>query len=243
LMTLGALGALGTRGVLVPDDLALIGFDDFDWATLLRPRLTAVAQPTYEIGETAARLVLDRIAGDAGLGPRRVVLKTRLIVRETCGAAGAVDPAERPALQLACRLRGEVLGVDMVDKFPKMTGYVVPSGVRIAGAQAIGPGPSDRVGAIVRAAGDVDVLARSFRLFFHRRVVRHPERSGLVRIGSGLFCHTALRFWNPLEPDPTFPSPVRIRVARNVPHRRPGGPASTGPCSTISFFRGHDGDG
>ena len=94
LMTLGALGALGTRGVRVPDDLALIGFDDFEWATILRPRLTAVAQPTYEIGETAARLVLERIGGDAVGGPRRVVLQTRLIVRETCGAAGAADPAE-----------------------------------------------------------------------------------------------------------------------------------------------------
>jgi LacI family transcriptional regulator len=107
LMTLGALGALGTRGVRVPDDLALIGFDDFDWATILRPRLTAVAQPTYEIGEIAAGMVLDRIRGDAVGGPRQVVLHTRLIVRETCGAAGAADPAEledvfgRPPLRVA----------------------------------------------------------------------------------------------------------------------------------------------
>jgi LacI family transcriptional regulator len=107
LMTLGALGALATRGVRVPDDLALIGFDDFEWATVLRPRLTAVAQPTYEIGETAARLVLERISGAAVGPPRRVVLRTRLIVRETCGASHGADPAEledvfgRPPVRVA----------------------------------------------------------------------------------------------------------------------------------------------
>jgi 2,3,4,5-tetrahydropyridine-2-carboxylate N-succinyltransferase len=45
---------------------------------------------------------------------------------------GAIDLAELPARQLAARLRGEVLDVSCVDKFPKMTNYVVPSGVRVA---------------------------------------------------------------------------------------------------------------
>jgi LacI family transcriptional regulator len=107
LMTLGALGALQSRRVRVPDDMAIVGFDDFEWAVVLRPRLTAVAQPTYEIGETAARMLLERIAGVGPPEPRRVALPTRLIVRESCGAARQVQPAEledvfgRPPVRVA----------------------------------------------------------------------------------------------------------------------------------------------
>ncbi|HEY3109370.1 MAG TPA: substrate-binding domain-containing protein, partial [Chloroflexota bacterium] len=88
LMTLGALAALQSRGARVPEDLAIVGFDDFEWAVVLRPRLSAVAQPTYQIGETAARMLLERIEGSAVGPPRRVVLPPRLIVRESCGAGG-----------------------------------------------------------------------------------------------------------------------------------------------------------
>lgn len=94
LMTLGALGALQLRQVRVPDDMAIVGFDDFEWAIVLRPRLTAVAQPTYAIGEIAARMLLDRLEGKASPEPRRVVLPTRLVVRESCGATGQIHPAE-----------------------------------------------------------------------------------------------------------------------------------------------------
>jgi len=95
LMTLGVLGALQARSVHVPDAMAVVGFDDFEWAAVLRPRLTVVAQPTYEIGETAARMLLDRIEGRGGSEPRRIVLPTRLTVRESCGAAGPDHSAER----------------------------------------------------------------------------------------------------------------------------------------------------
>jgi len=94
LMTLGALGALQARQVGVPDEMAIVGFDDFEWAAVLRPRITTVAQPTYEIGKTAARMLIDRIEGRGGSDPRRVVLPTRLIVRESCGAGGSIHPAE-----------------------------------------------------------------------------------------------------------------------------------------------------
>lgn len=94
LMTLGALAALQTRGVAVPADLAVVGFDDFEWAIVLRPRLTTVAQPTYEIGETAARLLLERIEKSTEAPPRRVNLPTRLIVRESCGANSHPDEQE-----------------------------------------------------------------------------------------------------------------------------------------------------
>jgi DNA-binding LacI/PurR family transcriptional regulator len=86
LMTLGALRALHEMGRRIPNDVALVGFDDMPWATSLNPPLTAVAQPAQEIGESAAELLLDRIARpDRPI--RHVILETRLIVRASCGAA------------------------------------------------------------------------------------------------------------------------------------------------------------
>ncbi|MCC6175868.1 MAG: LacI family DNA-binding transcriptional regulator [Chloroflexi bacterium] len=93
LMTLGALAALQSRQVRVPDDVAIVGFDDFEWAAVLRPRLTSVAQPTYEIGAVAARMAIERIGGGGGSQPRQVILPSRLIVRESCGAARQFHPS------------------------------------------------------------------------------------------------------------------------------------------------------
>jgi LacI family transcriptional regulator len=95
LMTIGAMMALQEMGISMPGDLAYVGFDDFDWAGFLRPQLTMIAQPTYEIGRTAAQLVIERI-GQGGEKPaRRIALGGRLMVRESSGAlsAGRVGPA------------------------------------------------------------------------------------------------------------------------------------------------------
>jgi len=93
-MTLGVIAALQSRGVRIPEDVALVGFDDFDWAIVLRPRLTTVGQPTYDIGKIAAQMLVERIEHRVVEGLRRVVLPTRLLVRESCG--GASLAAARP---------------------------------------------------------------------------------------------------------------------------------------------------
>ncbi len=80
LMTVGGLQAIAEAGLAIPDDIAVVGFDDAIWATALRPPLTVVAQPTYEIGQTAAKLLLRRVAGEK-FPPRHVVLRAELIVR------------------------------------------------------------------------------------------------------------------------------------------------------------------
>lgn len=85
LMTIGALMVIERHGLSVPDDVALVGFDDFAWADVLRPRLTTVAQPLYEIGETAAELLLSQLAGLL-TEPRQVTLPGTLIVRDSSGA-------------------------------------------------------------------------------------------------------------------------------------------------------------
>jgi LacI family transcriptional regulator len=82
LMTVGALECMADRGLAVPRDLGLVGFDDIPWADLVRPTLTTVIQPTYEIGSTSAQLLLRRI-DDADAEPRRVLLHTQLRVRES----------------------------------------------------------------------------------------------------------------------------------------------------------------
>ena len=82
LMTIGALEALGSVGRSVPDDLAVVGFDDIAWATALRPPLTVVTQPTYEIGRRAAELLLARVRGDDS-PPQHLVLPATLVVRES----------------------------------------------------------------------------------------------------------------------------------------------------------------
>lgn len=85
LMTIGALLRFKEAGVRIPEEVAVVGFDDMDWAPILTPPLTAVAQPTFELGRAAATLLLERIHRPS-LQPRLVVLPPRLVVRESCGA-------------------------------------------------------------------------------------------------------------------------------------------------------------
>ncbi len=84
LMTLGALQAIHERGVAIPEQVAIVGFDDMPWATSLRPPLTVVTQPAEDLGRTAAQLLLERIQDPKRL-VRQVVLPTQLIVRASCG--------------------------------------------------------------------------------------------------------------------------------------------------------------
>jgi len=86
LMVIGALQAINRVGLRCPEDIALVGFDDFEWAAVMHPRLTTVRQPTYEIGQKAAQLLFERLERrDAS--PQVVRLQPRLIIRESSGAA------------------------------------------------------------------------------------------------------------------------------------------------------------
>lgn len=85
LMTLGALNAIHEKGLNIPWDVAIVGFDDMPWAPSLDPPLTAVAQPTYELGRTAANLLLQRIA-DKDREIVEMKLEPTLIIRDSCGS-------------------------------------------------------------------------------------------------------------------------------------------------------------
>lgn len=84
-MTIGALQAVARLGLRCPEDIAIACFDDFTWAPVMRPHLTVVDQPTYEIGQQAAYLLFERLQ-DRKKAPQEIRLQTHFIVRESCGA-------------------------------------------------------------------------------------------------------------------------------------------------------------
>jgi LacI family transcriptional regulator len=87
LATIGIMRAVHAVGLRIPEDLALIGFDDFDWADCFEPRLTVIAQPSELIGMKAAELLANRIKVP-GEVPTQVRLAGRLVVRRSCGCEG-----------------------------------------------------------------------------------------------------------------------------------------------------------
>lgn len=83
MMAIGALSAAREMGIEVPGRLSLVGFDDIALASLVIPRLTTVAQPKRELGETGAKLLLRRIReGDRKASA--IILKPALVERESC---------------------------------------------------------------------------------------------------------------------------------------------------------------
>ena len=81
LMARGALAVLGRAGIRVPDDIAIIGFDDSPVATSVSPQLTTMRQPSFSQGQRMAEVLLDLLAGRS---PQHVtVLETELIVRDS----------------------------------------------------------------------------------------------------------------------------------------------------------------
>jgi LacI family transcriptional regulator len=88
LLTRHVLHAMQTMNLHPPDPVALVGFDDFDTADLMRPGITTVRQPDEVLGRTAAQMLFERLAAGARaikLPPREVMMAVELIVRGSCG--------------------------------------------------------------------------------------------------------------------------------------------------------------
>jgi LacI family transcriptional regulator len=84
LLSQQAWRVLRRRGLKLPHDVSLVGFDDISWMDMVEPGITAVAQPTMELGRRAARLLLRRI-DDPAREPALEVLQPTLIVRGSTG--------------------------------------------------------------------------------------------------------------------------------------------------------------
>ena len=85
LITLGALETIHRQGLKIPEEIALVGFDDMYWSISLNPPLTAVRQPGFEMGKRAAELLFQRIK-DPSRPTAKVVFDAKLQIRSSCGA-------------------------------------------------------------------------------------------------------------------------------------------------------------
>lgn len=83
-MTVGALLGLADAGLKVPDDIAMVAFDDFEWGDVFTPSITVAAQPAYTIGAEAVKLLDLRLRGE-WLGPHTVRLPADIVHRTSCG--------------------------------------------------------------------------------------------------------------------------------------------------------------
>src|SRR4051794_10726299 len=83
-LAIGAIQAARSRGLRVPEDLSVAGFDDVEHATIVTPTLTTVRQPLAEMGRTAVSLLTRLLAGQR-VETLRIELGTRLVVRESTG--------------------------------------------------------------------------------------------------------------------------------------------------------------
>jgi len=86
-VALGAYAAAADTACRIPDDVSVVGFDDTPIARYVRPTLTTVAIPTYEMGSAAMRLLLAQFEGDGG--PALETMPTRLVVRDSAAAPSA----------------------------------------------------------------------------------------------------------------------------------------------------------
>lgn len=84
-MAVGAIYAIQDAGLRVPEDVAVVGYDDIEISAIFRPALTTVTLPCYEMGAASAQMLLDLLE-DRAAGSEEVKIKGNLIVRASCGA-------------------------------------------------------------------------------------------------------------------------------------------------------------
>jgi LacI family transcriptional regulator len=79
-MAVGVLRALHERGISIPDEIKVIGFDELPWALELHPHLSLVRQPAYRIGHEAAKPLIDCLGGDKPF--RHIAMEAELVERD-----------------------------------------------------------------------------------------------------------------------------------------------------------------
>ncbi len=112
----GVMQALQQRGLRVPEDVAVIGFDDRRWSKYTIPPLSTVRQPIADLGRRAVELLLAQLRGEAA--PELTLLPTEMVTRRSCGcplpilvqtAAGPVTLVDEPLAAALARRRLEIM--------------------------------------------------------------------------------------------------------------------------------------
>jgi LacI family transcriptional regulator len=115
-MAIGVVKALARAGIRVPQDIAVVGFDDIFPGSLCDPPLTTIHQPMRLLGERACARLLDRIA-DPSLRPATELLPTELVLRSSCGCPpGTVIRQPVPTLKVP---RSELTGAALPSPSPR----------------------------------------------------------------------------------------------------------------------------
>jgi LacI family transcriptional regulator len=83
LLALGLMRGLMKQGISIPRDIALVGYDDVEFSSMLSIPLTSIQQPKYELGRTAAELFLDEVNNPTTHQHKHIVYQPKLIVRES----------------------------------------------------------------------------------------------------------------------------------------------------------------
>jgi LacI family transcriptional regulator len=84
-MALGTYQAIVEEGIKIPEDIALIGFNDIEFTSMQGIELTTIGQKKYEMGTLAVQTLIERIEGREEGTPEEIILEPELIIRKTCG--------------------------------------------------------------------------------------------------------------------------------------------------------------
>ena len=105
MLAFGCIRAAIEKGIRIPDDLSIIGFDNVEMSQITSPPLTTIDQPKYEIGKAAIEMLLNMMAKDRIREPEQRVIGVRLIERKSCGrVSGSAEPNRKTAKHLAARV-------------------------------------------------------------------------------------------------------------------------------------------
>src|SRR4029077_19392293 len=101
-LAFGCIRAAIEKGIRIPDDLSIIGFDNVEMSQITSPPLTTIDQPKYEIGKAAIEMLLNMMAKDGIREPEQRVIGVRLVERKSCArVSGTAGPNGKTAKHLA----------------------------------------------------------------------------------------------------------------------------------------------